>query len=172
MPLEMILAMDPNGVIGHQGKLPWNYPEELKIFQSLTLNKTVVMGRKTFESLPKPLRNRRHLVITAQPFYDPPYHLVDANPITMTLDDFLYYQNVNFSRKNPDPLIIIGGKSLYEETLPLVKRIFLTRILDEYHGDTRMSQNFLNQIDETSSVWDRHLIASNTRFETWDLLRV
>lgn len=172
MFLEMILAMDPNGVIGHQNKLPWNYPEELKFFQTMTLNKTIVMGRKTFESLSKPLRDRRHLVITSQTFYDPPYHLVDANPITMNLDDFIYFQDANYTRKNPDPLIIIGGKTLYEELLPLVRRIFLTRILDEYPGDTQMSQNFLNQINEESSIWDRHLITTNTQFEIWKLLRV
>lgn len=131
MSINIIAAMAKNRVIGCNNKLPWNIPRDLKHFQRLTseTNSAVVMGRKTWESLPiKPLSNRINYVLTKNNFHTTfPDALVLKEP-----DDVLKIKNMY---KN---IWIMGGQSIYEKYIdkPYIDRIYLTEIERYYEGDT------------------------------------
>ena len=117
--------MAKNRVIGAHGKIPWHLPNELKLFKSLTMGHHIVMGRKTYESIGKPLPGRLNIVITRQPDFAAPgcvvVHGLDAA-----------WQAAG----NAAEACVIGGTSLFEETLPLADTIHLTEVLAEVEGDT------------------------------------
>lgn len=131
-----IVATDLNGCIGNNGEIPWHLPADLKRFKELTSGGVVVMGRKTFESLNyKPLPNRVNIVITK----DPNFQLVHKgkgvifyNEISFALQKAKYEATVRGLKE----IWIIGGQSIYKQTLPYVDRIELTRIYDKFEGDT------------------------------------
>ncbi len=123
MKLAIIAALAHNRVIGNKGTIPWHYPEDLRRFYELTRGHTVIMGRRTFESLAcKPLPERRNIIITSKIFRD-----IETYP---SLQDAL--KNVI----NEHHVFIIGGSILFEEALPLVDELYLTLINDYYDGDT------------------------------------
>lgn len=113
----MIVAIGLDGSIGRKGNLIWKIPEDLKHFKAITTGHPVIMGRKTWESLPKrPLPNRRNIVLTRRQDYDAPgaetvYSVKDALEATKDLEPF-----------------IIGGEEIYKAFMPFVNEIFLTRI--------------------------------------------
>ena len=111
-------------MIGKDGKLPWHFPADLKFFKNLTTGHTVIMGRKTFDSIGKPLPNRENIVISRHP--QPETAGVKfAESVDQALD----------SAKN-GKIFIIGGASIYRETAHLIDGIYLTRIHEDYEGDT------------------------------------
>ncbi len=124
MTIKMICACSQNRVIGHKGKMPWHFPEDLKHFKEMTLHHPVIMGRKTFESMKKPLPERTNLVLTT----DNNYH-AEGCIICHTLEDALSFA------KNQD-VFIIGGQTLFEQTLPLADELYLTEINTDFQGDT------------------------------------
>lgn len=121
--LSIVAAVAENGVIGFNGKLPWNLPEDLKHFQELTKNSTVIMGRKTFESIGKPLKNRENVVISRNNYYHP--GVLTANSL------FEATIKANF-----DKVFVIGGSQIYSEALPIANTLELTKIKGDYIGDT------------------------------------
>ncbi len=123
-PLTLIVAVAENGVIGRDGTLPWRLPEDLKHFRRLTLGNTVLMGRKTFESLGKPLEGRANWVLSRDPAYAPAGARVFAQ-----LDDAL-------AQAPQGELLVIGGAELYRQALPLARRLELTRVHAQVEGDT------------------------------------
>ena len=128
--LVIIAAVaEKNRVIGKAGRLPWHISEDLRRFKQLTIGHAVLMGRKTFESilerLGKPLPERRNLVLTASKVY-PHFPEVEIYP---AIEDALK------AAADESQLFIIGGESLYRETLPLADRLELTMVLGEYEGD-------------------------------------
>lgn len=131
--LAIVLAMDVHGLIGHNNDLPWHYPEDLKFFKSLTLNHTVLMGRKTFESiynrLNKPLPNRENVVLTRQ---DLSYEGVR---VIHDLRSFL-------DERNGEDLFIIGGREIFNQTLDMVDTMYITHIKHLHVGDQYMSIDF------------------------------
>lgn len=122
--VTLIVARAENGVIGRDGKLPWNLPEDLHRFKRLTMGTPMVMGRKTFESLPRLLPGRRHIVLTR----DPEWHAEGAE----------------VARDAPDALAlageprvsVIGGSEIFAMFLPLADRIELTEVHAKPEGDT------------------------------------
>lgn len=126
--IAIIVAMDQNGVIGKNNALPWYYPEDLKFFKRKTLNHTVIMGRKTYDSiidtLGKPLPNRKNVVLTTQ---KKPRAGVD---VIHDLTSYLHTLNPN------EKHFVIGGKSVYEQTLPYADVLYITKINQVYDGDT------------------------------------
>src|SRR5689334_20681223 len=114
--ISLIVAMDENRLIGANGRLPWRLPNDLKFFKSTTLGKTVLMGRKTWDSLGKPLPGRDNWVLTR----DPAFHPTGARTFS-TLDAVL-------DAHAGGELMIIGGAELYRQTLPLAQRIYLTQV--------------------------------------------
>ena len=124
-PLTLVAAMARNRVIGNQGRLPWHEPADLAHFKRLTTGHAVIMGRKTWESLDRPLPRRRNLVVTRQTGFTPPGIEVHA-----TLEGAIAAARIT----DPEPHII-GGGEIYALALPLATRIELTEIAAEPLGD-------------------------------------
>jgi len=124
----LIYARAANGTIGKDGALPWHIPADLKRFKALTMGKPMIMGRKTFESFPKPLPGRRHIVLTR----DPDWHAEGAE-VVHTVEEAL------LSAGDGD-VAIIGGAQIYAMFLPLAQRIELTQIHASIDGDTHMDE--------------------------------
>ena len=118
-----VVAVSKNGVIGKDGKLPWRFPADLKFFKNLTTGHTVIMGRKTFDSLGKPLPNRENIVITRRP-----------RPETAGVK-FAESVDQALRRAQKGKIFIIGGASIYRKTVHLIDGIYLTRIHQDYEGD-------------------------------------
>src|SRR5579872_5199461 len=116
MNISLIAAMSQNGVIGQNNKLPWHIPEELKYFKSKTLNKPVIMGRKTFESMGcKPLPNRINIILTKEKSFEAKGCIV-VHSIEEALKTVKGYEEV----------MVIGGANIYEQFLPLASCLYLT----------------------------------------------
>jgi dihydrofolate reductase len=122
----LIYARAANGTIGQNGMLPWHIPADLKRFKVLTMGKAMVMGRKTFESFPKPLPGRRHIVLTR----DPNWHAEGAE----VAHDVSEARNLLGLAE----YAVIGGAEINAMFLPMARRIELTEIHADYPGDTFM----------------------------------
>jgi dihydrofolate reductase len=128
--MTLIVAMTDDGVIGIDGQLPWRLPEDLRRFKAATLGKPVVMGRKTFESIGRPLPQRHNIVLTRQVGFsarDP------AVTVVTTLEAALQ------AAGDVPEVMIIGGAEIYQLALPLAQRIILTRVHANVQGDTHFS---------------------------------
>ena len=125
-PLAIVAAVARNGVIGAQGGLPWRLPDDLKRFRALTRGHAVIMGRRTWESLPGPLADRQNIVVTSHASYVAP-----GARIVPGLDEALAAVEL------PAPAFCIGGAVLYRDALPLATTLYLTEIARDYDGDTR-----------------------------------
>lgn len=123
--LSLVAALDDNGLIGRAGGLPWRLPNDLKHFKRLTRGKTVLMGRRTWESLGRPLPERDNWVITRDAGYQAPGARVFAS-----LDCALS------AAPRQAELMVIGGAEVYRQTLPLARRLYLTRVHASVDGDT------------------------------------
>jgi len=125
MPVTLIAAMSENRVIGRGGGLPWRLPDDLKRFKRLTAGHHVIMGRRTFETLGRPLPNRINIVISRRPEYAP-----EGVHIAHDLDEAL-----RLAAADPDPFIL-GGGEVYALALPRADRLELTLIHADIEGDT------------------------------------
>lgn len=126
----MIAAASDNNVIGKDNNLIWKLKSDLKRFKSLTSGHVIIMGRKTFESFPKPLPNRTHIVISRQHDYPVPEGVVLANTLDQALDEAKDYKKI----------FIIGGGEIYQQALPFCDTIELTRVHTQCDGDTYFPQ--------------------------------
>ncbi|MBM7703205.1 dihydrofolate reductase [Metabacillus iocasae] len=124
--ISLIAAMDKQRLIGKENDLPWRLPEDLKHFKRVTTGHTVVMGRKTFESIGKPLPSRTNVIVTHQEQYQP-----EGTTVVHSLDEL-----EKLDRELNDELFVIGGATLYEQTLQLATRLYLTHIDEVFEGDT------------------------------------
>lgn len=141
--LSLIVAMGENAVIGREGQLPWRQKSDLAHFRRMTLGKPVVMGRKTYESIGRPLPGRKNIVLTSDPAWRPEAAASDANaPLSVvhSLEAALAKAEADAVATGQKEVMIIGGKSLYEATLPLADRIYLTIVHAEPEGDTLMPE--------------------------------
>ena len=129
--ISLIAARSKNNVIGKNGRLPWRLPADMEWFKRHTLDETIIMGRKTWDSLPiKPLPNRSNVIITRGVLVDDSTyaHPVVDNALIGQLDEVLSYYE-DFSA------MIIGGASIYKQSLPSVLRMYLTEVQTEIVGD-------------------------------------
>lgn len=127
MTLSLIVAASQNGVIGANNRLPWRLPADLKRFKQITLDHPILMGRKTFDSLGKPLPGRTNIVITRNK------DLKICGALTApSLEDAIRLC------RDEEELFLIGGASIYEQALPLADRIYLTLIHADFEGDARL----------------------------------
>ncbi len=124
MIISMIAAMDSNRAIGIKNQLPWHLPADLQHFKALTLGKPIVMGRNTYESIGKPLPNRTNIVVTRDQNYQAP-----GCNIAYSFEDAITQAG------NAEELMIIGGASLYEQTLKHANKLYLTFVDTEVVGD-------------------------------------
>jgi dihydrofolate reductase len=125
--ITLVVARALNGVIGRGGKLPWHIPADLKRFKALTMGSAMVMGRRTFDSLPGVLPGRRHIVMTRSRDWS-----AAGAEIAHDLEAAL-------KLAGKEPVSVIGGAAVFDLFLPLADRIELTEVLAEIEGDTRMA---------------------------------
>lgn len=127
MILSIVVAISKNYVIGSNGQLPWQLLDDLKFFKNLTTGHTILMGRKTFESIGRPLPNRKNIVITRQKNYQ---GAVDAiySDLELALD--------SLRASGEEEIFIIGGGEIYRQILPQIDNIYLTEVDIEIEGDT------------------------------------
>lgn len=123
--LSLIVAMDKNRLIGNANQLPWHLPADLAFFKRTTMGKPVVMGRKTFESIGRPLPGRRNIVITRNSHF-----IADGCQIVSDIDTALAICEVD------DEVMLIGGASLYEQTIARATAMYVTEIDHVFNGDT------------------------------------
>ena len=123
--ISLVVAMDRNRVIGHEGRLPWHLPDDLKWFKRCTVGKPIVMGRRTWESIGRALPDRPNIVISSRGDFEAPGATVVPS-LELALDA---------ARDHPE-VMIIGGGVLFAATLPLAHRLYLTVVHAEYPGDT------------------------------------
>lgn len=128
MILSHILAMSKNHVIGHKGRLPWHLPEDMKHFKQKTTGHACIMGRKTFESLKKPLPNRLNVVLSRNSATN-----LQGAKVFDHLDKALEFCSSGISGEE---VFIIGGGELYKNSMDLVDRIYATVICKDFIGDT------------------------------------
>jgi len=134
MKIALIVAMTRNLVIGKDNKMPWHLPEDLKYFKRVTLNKPVVMGRNTFESIGKPLPQRTNIIVSRNTDYKVAGAIVVQSveqALQMVAD--LYH---TIEAPEDSEVMIIGGAQIYAQTLALAQRLYLTEIQAEIDGDT------------------------------------
>ncbi len=135
--LTIIVAAGENDTIGKDNKLIWHLSDDLKRFKSLTNGHHIIMGRKTFESLQKPLPNRTHVVITRQHDYQVPEGVIIVNSLEKA---------INTANKDSQPFII-GGGEIYKQAMTLANKIEITRVHENFEADT-----FFPKIDPT--IWE------------------
>jgi dihydrofolate reductase len=121
--INIIVATSKNRVIGNNNSLIWKLPADLKRFKQITTGSTVVMGRKTYESIGKPLPNRRNIIITRDTNY-----LVDNCEIVNSLEEALMLCN--------NDCFIIGGGEIYKQSIDIADKIYLTLVQEDFEGDT------------------------------------
>jgi dihydrofolate reductase len=128
----MIVAASANNVIGADAGLPWRLPEDMRRFKEITMGKPMIMGRLTFETIGKALPGRRSIVLTRQADY-----AKEGVDVVATVAAALELAG------DAEEVMIIGGGKVYEQFLPMTDRIYLTRVHEEFDGDT-----FFPEIDE------------------------
>ena len=122
--ISHVVAFSENMVIGIDNKLPWNLPKDLQHFKNYTINKSIIMGRKTFESLPKALPNRHNIVVTRNQDYSK-----DGITVCNSLE-----AAIECAKDDKQPFVI-GGGQVYEQAIELASKIELTRIHSQFEGD-------------------------------------
>ncbi|MET0029525.1 MAG: dihydrofolate reductase [Candidatus Thiodiazotropha sp.] len=137
--ISLIAAMARNGVIGRDNRLPWHLPADLQHFKALTLGKPMVMGRRTWESLPGLLPGRRHVVVSR----NPDYRAEGADRVS-TIDEA-----IRLLQESPE-IMIVGGAQLYTAILPNADRLYLTRVEAEVTGDAKFPDIDWNQWQESA----------------------
>ena len=141
MIISIIAAMDRNRLIGNNNQLPWHLPADFVHFKSVTMGKPIIMGRKTYESIGKPLPGRSNIVLTRNP--DIQFEGVEcvasfAEALALVAD--------------AEEVMVIGGSTIYEMLLPQVNRLYFTYVDAEFEGDAWFPEFDNNQWKETESV--------------------
>lgn len=150
LAINIIACMDKKGLIGNGNKLPWSIPEDLTYFRQTTLNQVVVMGRKTYESIPKKLENRIPFIISANPEFK-----AEWGTRIWSVDQFLpwvsYYERL-FGRDT----FVIGGAEIYKQFYPYCDELYITYVNDNYEGDVYFPIGF-SQINDDFEMVDRKI---------------
>lgn len=161
--ISIIVATAENNVIGGDNKLLWHISEDLKRFKSITMGKTLVMGRKTFESLPGVLPGRKHIVITRDKEFNPQHEQVE---VIHSIDEI-----ITKYRDNSVEVLIIGGGEIYKQLLPYADKLYLTKVFKSFEGDTLFPE--VNEMDwfvdfESEVITDEK---SNIKYQFIDYTR-
>jgi dihydrofolate reductase len=150
--IGLVWAQSANGVIGHDGGLPWHLPEDLKHFRTLTAGATVLMGRRTWESLPprfRPLPGRRNVVLSSTQQEGVETFPDLGRALTTVSEDGW----------------VIGGAAVYRAALPFADRIVVTEIRESFEGDTRAPE--VGRVPDSVGEWQESSTGLHYRFLTW-----
>lgn len=126
MKLALVVAVADNGAIGLRGKLPWRIPEDLKFFKNVTMGHAIIMGRKTWDEVGKPLPGRRNIVVSRQPGL-----VLEGAEIAASLEDA-----IALARQTDDEPFVIGGSTIFAAALPIATKIYWTEVHREVEADT------------------------------------
>lgn len=126
-----MVAMASNGVIGRENRLPWHLPEDLRYFKRITLGKPIIMGRKTFESIGRPLPGRPNIVVSRSVDWSAP-----GVTVADSLESALHSAQALAAASGAEELIVIGGAQIYAAALPLASRLYVTEVHAAVAGDT------------------------------------
>ncbi|SFC48476.1 dihydrofolate reductase [Flexibacter flexilis DSM 6793] len=137
----MIVAVSSNGVIGHENRLPWHLPADLKFFKQKTLNHCIVMGRKTYESIGKPLPKRTNIVLTTNANWQ-----AEGVEVVHSLAQAIELAK----QKGETELFVIGGADIFRQVLPLVETIYWTKVKTHVQGDAFLEQPDAVQWEQVS----------------------
>lgn len=146
--LSIIVAISKNNVIGKDNKLIWHLPEDLKRFKKLTTGHTIIMGRKTFESLGRVLPNRKHIVITS----NTNMQIEDEN--VELIDDI---KMLNKYINSEEEHFIIGGATIYKLLMPYASKMYITKINEEFEGDVyfpKIDKEFWKEVERKKGIKD------------------
>ena len=125
--LSIVSAVSENNVIGKDNKIIWHLPEDMKRFKELTIGHTIIMGRKTFESLGRVLPNRKHVVLTRDETYHVQNEAVEIVHSIEDLEKYIVSKEENF---------VIGGAIVYRQLMPKVDKMYITKIHEKFEGDS------------------------------------
>ena len=154
MIIALIAAVSENGVIGRDGKIPWHLPADLKLFKRLTMGHHLIVGRKTFESIGKPLPGRKMIVLSRQPGYT-----VEGCLTASSLPHALEIA----SKAGEDEVFIAGGATVYAQALPLADRFYFSQVCVKPRGDTNFPE--FNLEDWTVTVQAEYPAVKGQRYE-------
>lgn len=141
LTLSLIVAMARNRVIGRDNALPWHLPEDLKYFKAVTMGKPILMGRKTFESIGRPLPGRLNIVITRDPGWQHP-----GVAVASSLEHALEQAALDPDARAAGEVMVIGGEQIYRAAIEKADRLYITRVEAEVAGDA-----FFPEYDE--GIW-------------------
>ncbi|MGD0061259.1 MAG: dihydrofolate reductase [Verrucomicrobiia bacterium] len=142
MTLAIIVAMTKDGVIGDKGKIPWHIREDLQRFKHLTMGHPIIMGRRTYESIGKPLPGRTNIVLTQSPNLIASPEVLRFGSLKAALD--------HCRQQNEDLVFVIGGSKVYEAALPLADKLFITEVHQNIPGDTKFPAYDRSEWTETA----------------------
>ena len=148
MSISIIAAMDTNRLIGKENDIPWHLPDDLKFFKDITSESTVVMGRKTFESIGHPLSSRKNIVLSKTPFDHEKVEWLSSVEDVLDLDEDLF---------------IIGGSQIYEQFIPYADTLYLTEVHHEFEGDTYFPS--LDLTDWTKVFYKKGTVDEKNKYE-------
>ncbi len=153
MRVAMIAAVAENRAIGINNKLPWYLPGDLRYFKTVTMGKPVIMGRKTFDSLRKPLPGRTNIVITRDPDYQP-----EGVRVVHSLKDAVELAESVGLVNGIDEMMIIGGEQIYRQALEFTDRLYLTEVHQSFAGDAWFPEIETEQWQQT---WREDLVSED-----------
>ena len=145
MKISLIVAVSRNGAIGLNNQLPWYLPEDLKYFKSVTMGKPLIMGRKTFDSIGRPLPGRANIVLTRDPQWTS-----DGVEVVQSVEQALVAGEIACEAADVDEIMVIGGEQIYRMTIDLADRIYLTQVDTDVEGDAFFPNIDLNNWSQTS----------------------
>ncbi len=162
MILSHIVAVSENEVIGKDNKLLWHFSEDLTYFKKRTTGKIMIMGRKTFDSLGKPLPKRFHIVVTRSPIESTHEQVKYVSSLK---EAYALAEKMSLSGLWPEEVMVVGGGEIYKESLPDTNFIYLTRIPGQFDGDTSYSLSLPKDFGLAYSQFsDAH---PGLRYEIW-----
>jgi dihydrofolate reductase len=124
--ISLMVAHDPNRVIGINNELPWHIPEDLAYFKKHTIGKSIIMGRNTFESIGRPLPKRKNIVVTRNEQYK-----AEGVEVVHDLDEA-----IQRGERTHEEIMVIGGEQIFKSILPRADRLYITLVQKEFEGDT------------------------------------
>jgi len=152
MRISLIAAMDRNRIIGHDNDLPWHLPNDLQWFKKNTLGKPILMGRKTFDSIGRPLPGRTNIILTRDTTFQ-----ADGCVVVHNVDEALKAASDYVSDIDKGEVVVIGGGQLFEMLIDVADRLYLTRIDSDFKGDTFFPKI---ELSEWNVLWQEELLKS------------
>lgn len=146
--LSIVVAKAKNNIIGKDNKIIWNLPEDLKHFKELTTGHTIIMGRKTFESLGGVLPNRKHIIFSQNPDFKVNNENVEVVHSLLQIQDLIEGEEETF---------VIGGAMIYNFLMPYVKKMYVTEINEEFDGDSffqKINENTWKEVNREKGIKD------------------